>query len=110
MVMENIDDPRPWYQFHLLLAKKLQREVQTSLRSVLTTAAALSLGVWKRDLSEGALNAMLLEQGCGQRAAREGKGADLIPRGYGQALWLFSCSLRCKASELDHSNFCTTNI
>lgn len=58
MVMENIDDPRSWYQFQFLLAKKLKSEVWTGLRSYLTIAAALSLGVWKRDTSKGVLEMM----------------------------------------------------
>lgn len=58
MVMENIDDPRSWYQFQFLLAKKLKSEVWTSLWSILTIAAALSLGVWKRDMSKGVLEMM----------------------------------------------------
>lgn len=45
MVMENTDEPGSWYQFQILLAKKLKSEVQTSLWSILTIAAALSLGV-----------------------------------------------------------------
>lgn len=58
MVMENIDDPRSWYQFQFPVAKKLKSEVRTSLWSILTIAAALSLGVWKRDMSKGLLKAM----------------------------------------------------
>lgn len=107
--MENIDHPRSWYQFQFLLAKKLESEVWSSLQLILTTAAALSLGVWTRDTSKGVLKTTF-QQDCWQQRAREGKDADLVSHWYGQTLRILNYSLHCGASHRDHSHFCAKKV
>lgn len=63
--MENIDDPRSWYQFQFLLAKKVKLEAWTSLRSILPITAAPSLSAWEMDMSKDVLEVMFREQDSG---------------------------------------------
>lgn len=103
--MENIDDPRSWYQFEFPVAKKTQIWGPNQA----AVGANHCCCPLTRCLEEGHEHRRSRNDVLAGLRAAEGMGGE-GHRSDHTLVWILNCSLRCKARELDHSNFCIKQI